>query len=71
LRLEAHSDGKSLPYTVDCNVFAADEWDSETFKLNRVQGLYAVGICAEWYLPYEMAAASGLRLADKLIAELK
>ncbi len=71
LRLQAHSDGKSMPYTVDCNVFAADEWDAESFQLKRVSGLYAAGICAEWYLPYEMAAASGLRLADKLIAELK
>lgn len=70
LRLEAHSDGKSLPYTVDCNVFSADEWDTDSFRLKRVDGLYAAGVCAEWYLPYEMAAASGLRLADKLTAEL-
>ncbi len=71
LRLDAISDGKSLPYSVDCKVFAADEWDSESYRLERIQGLYAAGICAEWYLPYEAAAASGLRLADKLIEELK
>lgn len=71
LRLEAVSDGKSLPYTVDSKVFAADEWDSESYRLSRIQGLYGAGVCAEWYLPYEEAAASGLRLADKLIAELK
>lgn len=64
-RLEARFDDGSLPYTVDCCRFAPAEWDPETFRLPRMAGLYAAGVCASGYLPYEEAAAQGRALAEQ------
>ncbi len=54
------------PYTVACRRFNAAEWDAETFALGRLKGLYAAGVCAAGYLPYEKAALQGRRLAGVL-----
>ena len=51
------------PYAVTCRRFKALEWDAETFTLGRIKGLYAAGVCASGYLPYEEAALQGQRLA--------
>ena len=54
------------PYSVTCRHFAATERNAETFTLGRIAGLYAAGVCATGYLPYEEAALQGLRLGNKL-----
>ena len=68
VRLEAPANRGAPPYTVLCKRFAAAEWDAETFALPRLEGLYAAGVCASGYLPYEEAAAQGWRLAQRLVA---
>ena len=64
--LEAASQSGSLPYTVDYKRFASTE-RNERFELARIKNLYAAGVCASGYLPYEEAAAEGKRLAEQLI----
>lgn len=68
VRLAAPASRGAPPYTVLCRRFAAAEWDVETFALPRVGGLYAAGVCASGYLPYEEAAAQGRGLAERLAA---
>lgn len=67
-RLEAPPGRGAPPYTVTCRRFAAAEWNVGTFALPRLQGLYAAGVCASGYLPYEEAAVQGRRLAEQLAA---
>lgn len=64
LELSAEAQGGSLPYKVNCQVFAENERDG--FKLKRFENLYAAGVCAAGYLSYEEAAARGLELAASL-----
>jgi tRNA U34 5-carboxymethylaminomethyl modifying enzyme MnmG/GidA len=66
LRLQAEAAKDSLPYTVDCKVFAPGEIDKESFGSSRLQHLYAAGICAFGYMTYEQAAAQGRNLAIQL-----
>jgi tRNA U34 5-carboxymethylaminomethyl modifying enzyme MnmG/GidA len=68
VRLEAPASRGAPQYTVLCRRFAVPEWDAETFALPRVEGLYAAGVCASGYLPYEEAAVQGRRLAERLAA---
>ena len=68
ITLDAHPRGGALPYQVHCRRFAAAEWDADTFRLPRLGGLYAAGVCAAGYLSFEQAAAAGRRLAQKLLA---
>lgn len=70
LRLEARFDDASLPYTVECKQFAPSEWNPETFRLERLGGLYGAGVCCSGYLPYEQAAAQGKRFGDHLVSVL-
>ncbi|MDQ3458562.1 MAG: FAD-dependent oxidoreductase [Deinococcota bacterium] len=67
-RLEAAFDDGSLPYRVDCRRFALAEWDGEAFRLPRLAGLYAAGVCASGYLTYEEAAAQGRALAQRIVS---
>lgn len=69
-RLEAPPSRGAPPYTVTCRRFAVPEWDAETFALPRVGGLYAAGVCASGYLPYEEAAVQGRWLAEQLLASV-
>lgn len=64
--LRAEFTDGSLPYTVACRRFAGGEWDATTFRLGRMAGLYAAGVCAAGYLPFEAAAAQGRALAARL-----
>lgn len=66
LQLEARADQSTLPYTVTCRHFSTEEWDGETFKLARVPGLYAAGLCAAGFLTFEEAASGGQALASAL-----
>ena len=68
LRLEAPESRGALPYSVSAQRFAPDEWNVEDFALARLAGLYAAGVCAKGYLPYEAAAQQGLALAARLLA---
>lgn len=70
VRLEARFTDGSLPYYVDCLRFAAQHWDPDTFRLPPLVGLYAAGVCAAGYLPFEAAAEQGRRLAEALIREV-
>jgi tRNA U34 5-carboxymethylaminomethyl modifying enzyme MnmG/GidA len=60
LRLEAL--GGALPYEVGFDVFAGAEWSPDTYRLGRLEGLYAAGACVG-RLGYETAALQGMTLA--------
>ncbi len=49
--------------------FAPAEWDRETFRLRRLDGLYAVGACTTGGTAYARESEDGLRLAQRLLAE--
>ncbi|MBS3966610.1 MAG: FAD-dependent oxidoreductase [Truepera sp.] len=57
----------SWPYRVEYQRFAPPQWDPVSFKLQPIAGLYAAGVCAAGYLPFEAAALHGRRLAATLI----
>ena len=65
VRLKADPQNGSLPYRVDCQRFAPSE-RNDAFALERITNLYAAGVCASGYLPYEDAAKEGKRLAESL-----
>lgn len=69
LEVAFEPEGEGLPYTVTCQRFAKDEWQPETFRLARIEGLYAAGLCAEGYLKYEEAARRGCELAERLVRQ--
>ena len=66
LQVKATFEDESLPYTVDCKVFSENERDG--FKLPRLFGLYAAGLCASGELTYEEHALQGQQLAEVLTA---
>ena len=68
MTLNASESRGAPPYSVTCRRFAATERNAETFMLGRIEGLYAAGVCAAGYLPYEEAARQGLQLGDALLA---
>jgi tRNA U34 5-carboxymethylaminomethyl modifying enzyme MnmG/GidA len=53
-------------YRVAYRVFAEGEWDAATFRLNRLEGLYAVGLCVLGQGTYAQMAEEGMRLAESL-----
>nr|WP_119342360.1 MULTISPECIES: FAD-dependent oxidoreductase [Meiothermus] len=53
-------------YRVEYQVFAPGEWDSATFRLHRLGGLYAVGLCVLGQGTYAQMAEEGMRLAESL-----
>jgi tRNA U34 5-carboxymethylaminomethyl modifying enzyme MnmG/GidA len=59
----------SLPYTVDCQVFAAQERAASGRALPRLARLYAAGVCVHPGLGYEESAAAGLDLGRQLVRE--
>ena len=67
LRLEATGEDGSLPYTVHCQRFAPHEWNEQSFRLERLEGLYAAGVCARGFVTYEDAALHGLNLVKALL----
>ncbi|MBS3934171.1 MAG: FAD-dependent oxidoreductase [Truepera sp.] len=57
----------SLPYRVEYQRFAPPQWNPVSFQLQPIAGLYAAGVCAAGYLPFEAAALHGRRLADVVV----
>ena len=64
IELEAAFEDDSLPYSIDCQVFADHE--KEGFRLTRLNDLYAAGVCAFGAISYEDAALQGRDLAGEL-----
>lgn len=58
-------------YRVEYKVFAPGEWDSATFRLCRLEGLYAVGLCVLGQGKYAQMAEEGMRLAESLMLALE
>ncbi|MFO7545007.1 MAG: FAD-dependent oxidoreductase [Trueperaceae bacterium] len=67
VELSADPAGGALPYVVRCRAFAASERDPASLALTRFDGVYAAGVCASGYLPFEAAAEAGLRLGRALL----
>ena len=65
--LDAPESRGAPSYTVTCKRFAKTEQNAE-FMLGRIEGLYAAGVCAAGYLPYEAAVLQGQQLGDVLLA---
>ncbi|MCX7782280.1 MAG: FAD-dependent oxidoreductase [Meiothermus sp.] len=61
--------GGTPGYRVAYQVFAEGEWDSATFRLRRLEGLYAVGLCVLGQGTYARMAEEGMRLAESLCLE--
>ena len=58
-------------YRVRFYRFADDEWEPETFRLPRLEGLYAVGACVSGGTSYRDESESGARLGEALLRELE
>ncbi|MDM7323901.1 MAG: FAD-dependent oxidoreductase [Thermus sp.] len=56
-------------YTVRYHAFHPEEWDEASFRLKRLGGLYAVGLCVREG-DYALMSQEGLRLAEHLLHEL-
>ncbi|GAA6751758.1 FAD-dependent oxidoreductase [Thermus antranikianii] len=56
-------------YTVSYHAFHPEEWEETTFRLTRLEGLYAVGLCVREG-EYALMSQEGLRLAEHLLHEL-
>lgn len=56
-------------YRVRYHAFLPEEWEEATFRLRRLGGLYAVGLCVREG-PYALMSQEGLRLAEHLFHEL-
>ncbi len=65
--LQAPAVAGSLPYEVRCQVLADGQVDAETGAVLALPGLYAAGVCARGYLPFEAAASEGQRLGAALV----
>jgi tRNA U34 5-carboxymethylaminomethyl modifying enzyme MnmG/GidA len=67
VELRADPAGGALPYVVRCRAFAPSQRDPASFALTRFPGVFAAGVCASGYLPFEAAAEEGLRLGRALL----
>jgi tRNA U34 5-carboxymethylaminomethyl modifying enzyme MnmG/GidA len=56
--------GGTPGYRVEYEVFERAEWDLESFKLGRIEGLYGLGLCVLGQATYARMAQEGLRFAD-------
>ncbi|WP_126210121.1 FAD-dependent oxidoreductase [Thermus scotoductus] len=56
-------------YTVSYHAFHPEEWEEATFRLTRLEGLYAVGLCVREG-EYALMSQEGLRLAEHLLHKL-
>ncbi|BDG15534.1 FAD-dependent oxidoreductase [Thermus brockianus] len=56
-------------YRVRYHAFHPEEWEAETFRLQRLAGLYAVGLCVREG-DYARMSQEGKRLAEHLLHEL-
>ncbi|WP_081914541.1 FAD-dependent oxidoreductase [Thermus amyloliquefaciens] len=56
-------------YRVRYHAFHPEEWEEASFRLKRLRGLYAVGLCVREG-DYALMSQEGLRLAEHLLHEL-
>lgn len=56
-------------YRVRYHAFHPEEWEEATFRLPRLPGLYALGLCVREG-DYALMSQEGLRLAEHLLHEL-
>ncbi|GGM99305.1 GidA-like protein [Thermus composti] len=56
-------------YRVRYQAFHPEEWEEATFRLTRLKGLYAVGLCVREG-DYALMSQEGKRLAEHLLHEL-
>jgi len=56
-------------YRVRYLAFHPEEWEEKTFRLKRLEGLYAVGLCVREG-DYARMSEEGKRLAEHLLHEL-
>jgi len=66
--LSADPVGGTLPYEVRCRVLELSGPAGDGFGVPGLPGLFAAGLCARGYLPFEQAALDGVRLARALLA---
>ena len=66
--LSADPAGGALPYEVRCRVLEPSGLAGDGYRVPGLPGLYAAGLCARGYLPFEEAALDGVRLARALLA---
>ena len=66
--LSADPSGGTLPYEVRCRVIEPSGLAGDGFGVPGLPGLFAAGLCARGYLPFEEAAMDGVRLARALLA---
>ena len=62
-KAEVLAQGGTPGYRVAFKVFAPGEWEPETFKLARLEGLYGLGLCVLGEGTYARMCEEGLRLA--------
>lgn len=67
---EVPAQGGTPGYSVRYKHFAPGEWDPQTFRLRRLEGLYGLGLCVLGQGTYARMASEGLRLAQYLAVEL-
>jgi len=53
-------------YRVEYRVFALSEWEGESFRLKKLEGLYGLGLCVLGRGSYAQMSEEGLRLARAL-----
>jgi tRNA U34 5-carboxymethylaminomethyl modifying enzyme MnmG/GidA len=57
-------------YSVRYKCFAPAEWEAQSFRLRRLEGLYGLGLCVLGQGTYAQMASEGLRLAKNFAVEL-
>lgn len=70
VELSADPAGGALPYVVRCFALEEEERDPTSMAVTRFRGVYAAGVCASGYLPFEAAAAEGMQLGRSLLGAL-
>lgn len=66
--LTADPTGGALPYEVRCRVLEPSGLAGDGFGVPELPRLFAAGLCARGYLPFEEAALDGVRLARAVLA---
>ncbi|HEU4742710.1 MAG TPA: tRNA uridine 5-carboxymethylaminomethyl modification protein GidA, partial [Meiothermus sp.] len=68
-KAEVPAQGGTPGYSLTFQVFAPGEWEAETFRLARLEGLYGLGLCVRGEGTYAQMSEEGLRLAASQIAK--
>ncbi|MCL6526059.1 MAG: FAD-dependent oxidoreductase [Thermaceae bacterium] len=62
---EVPAQGGSPGYQVTYCTFAPEEWEPQTFRLRRLEGLYGLGLCVLGTGTYAQMSREGMRLATR------